>query len=129
MSPGAPPLARGQIHWVDFSPVVGSEQDGRRPALIVSNNAGIQRGSVITVVPLTSNTQHARFPQNVFLAAGDPLDQDGLLLCGQVRTVSKERLDGYRNDLRPEQMREVEHALSVVLGFPKEYRPPKPTTG
>jgi mRNA interferase MazF len=110
---------RGQIYWVDFSPTKGSEQSGRRPALIVSNDVANQHGSVVVVVPITSKTKNKKYPQNVLLPPNDPLPQAGLVLCGQVRTVSKERLDGYRADLSPVQMRKAERALCAVFSLPK----------
>jgi mRNA interferase MazF len=113
---------RGQIYWVDFSPVKGSEQDGRRPAVVVSNNVANQHGSVVTVVPITSAPQKKKYPQNVPLPENQPLPQAGTIYCGQVRTVSKQRLDGYRADLSASQLREVERALCVVLSLSKPPR-------
>jgi len=110
---------RGQIYWVDFSPTRGSEQDGRRPAVIVSNDVANLRGSVVVVAPTTTNTGNARFPQNVLLPENDPLHRASLVLCGQIRTVTKERLDGHKADLSASQLREVERALAVVLSLPK----------
>lgn len=109
---------RGQIHWVDFSPTKGSEQSGRRPALIVSNDTANQHSPVVVVVPLTSSQTAARFPQNVSLPAGRPLPDAGVILCGQIRTVSKERLDGYRGDLEAAQQEAVDKALGTALDLP-----------
>jgi len=113
---------RGQIYWVDFSPTRGSEQDGHRPAVIVSNDVANQHGSVVVAVPMTKNTANERFPQNVLLPANDPLPDAGLVLCGQVRTIAKERLDHCRAELSNPQMREVERALCTVLALPKPER-------
>lgn len=110
---------RGQIYWVDFSPTKGSEQDGRRPAVILSNDVANQHASVVVVAPITSKTKNKKYPQNVMLPANDPLPKAGLILCGQVRTVSKQRLDGYRADLSPVQLRKAERALCVVFNLPK----------
>lgn len=110
---------RGQIYWVDLSPTKGSEQNGRRPAVIVSNDTTNQHGSVVVVVPLTSKVKHRNLAVNVYLPANDPLPQEGLVLCNQVRTVAKERLDGYRMDLSVSQLREVERALALLLSLPK----------
>lgn len=86
----------------------------------MSNDVANNRGSVVVVAPITSQTKNRRFPQNVYLGANDPLPMEGLVLCGQIRTVSKEiRLDGYRADLSVNQLREVERALAVILALPK----------
>lgn len=113
---------RGQIYWVDLSPTKGSEQSGRRPAVIVSNDITNQHGSVVVIVPMTSKTKHKRLSVNVHLPANNPLPQEGLVLCNQIRTVAQERLDGYRADLSPSQLREVERAIALVLGLPKPPR-------
>lgn len=107
---------------MDFSPVQGSEQGGRRPAVVVSNDVANQHGSVVTVVPVTSAPQKKKYPQNVPLPANDPLPQAGTIYCGQVRTISKKRLDGHRGDLSLSQLREVERALCVVFSLPKPER-------
>jgi len=110
---------RGQIYWVDFSPTRGSEQDGRRPAVIVSNDTTNQHGSVLVAAPITSKTKNKKLAVNVYLPANDPLPKEGLVLCAQIRTIAKERLDGYRMDLSPTQLREVERALALLLSLPK----------
>lgn len=109
---------RGQIYWVDFSPARGSEQDGRRPAVVVSNNITNQHSTIVTVVPLTSREQKKNYPQNVSLPAGMPLPKAGTVLCAQVRTISQERLEEHRADLSDEQMQKVDRALGKALGLP-----------
>lgn len=108
---------RGQIHWVDFDPIRGSEQGGRRPAIIVSNNIGNQHSSVVVVVPLTRTKPKRPYPQVVSFPANDPLPEAGAANCGQVRTVSKDRLDGYRASVSRQQLAAVDKALAVALGL------------
>lgn len=108
---------RGQIHWIDFDPIKGSEQGGRRPALIVSNEIANQHSPIVVVVPLTTTPQKKRYPQNVSFPANDPLPEAGTAYCGQVRTVSKERLDGYQADASKEQMVAIDKALAIALGL------------
>jgi mRNA interferase MazF len=108
---------RGQIHWVDFDPIKGSEQGGRRPAVIVSNEIANQHSSVVVVIPMTSAPQKKKYPQNVPFPAGDPLPEPGTAYCGQVRTVSKDRLDGYRADASKKQMASIDKALAVALAL------------
>lgn len=71
---------------------------------------------------MTKNTANERFPQNVLLPANQPLPDAGVVLCGQVRTVAKERLGHCRDELSNSQMREVERALATVLVLPKPER-------
>jgi mRNA interferase MazF len=108
---------RGQIHWVDFDPIKGSEQGGRRPAIIVSNEIANQHSSVVVVVPMSTAPQKRAYPQNVAFHATNPLPEAGTAYCGQVRTVSKDRLDGYRADASTEQMALIDKALAVALGL------------
>jgi mRNA interferase MazF len=108
---------RGQIYWVDFDPIRGSEQGGHRPAIVVSNDVANQHSEVVVVVPLTKTIPKKKYPQNVHFAAGDPLPEAGTAYCGQVRTVSKDRLDGYRVDVSTVQMAAIDRALCVALGL------------
>ena len=108
---------RGQIHWVDFDPIKGSEQGGRRPAVIVSNEIANQHSSVVVVVPMTTTPQRKTYPQNVPFPANDPLPEAGTAYCGQVRTVSMDRLDGYRADVSKKQMVSIDKALAVALAL------------
>ena len=87
--------------------------------MIVSNDVTNQHGSVVVIVPLTSKTKHKQRSINVHLPVNDPLPQEGLVLCNQIRTIAQMRLDGYRADLSPFQLREVERAITLVLGLPK----------
>jgi mRNA interferase MazF len=108
---------RGQIHWVDFDPIKGSEQGGRRPALIVSNEIANRYSSVVIVVPLTTTPQKKSYPQNVSFPVNKPLPKASTAYCGQMRTVSKERLDGHRADVSKEQMEAIDKALLFALGL------------
>lgn len=110
---------RGQLHWVDFNPVRGSEQGGRRPAVVVSNDIANRNSPVVTVVPITSKVYSKQYPQNVPLAAG-VLQREGTALCAQVRTVARDRLTSYIGDLTPDELDQVNEALRVALGLPKQ---------
>lgn len=116
---------RGQIYWAEFSPTMGSEQSGRRPAVVVSSDASNRGASVVVVAPITTNTK-SRFPQNVFLPRDRPLREESMVLCGQIRTVTRKRLYSYMVDLSSGQLREVERALALVLALPSA--PPRVTT-
>lgn len=98
-----------------FDPVRGSEQGGTRPAVIVSTNLSNERGPITTVVPITSAQKVRSFPQDVQLPTGIIGPQPGRVLCGQIRTVSKQRL-GRRLGILPDRlMNQVDEALRLVL--------------
>lgn len=111
MTNGAP--RRGEVYFVNFDPVRGSEQAGTRPALIVSNNIANRHSSVVTVVAITSKPAKRSYPQDVYLPAG--LLTEGRILCGQVLTVSKERLQRFMGPVDDEIMDQVDNALRVHL--------------
>jgi mRNA interferase MazF len=118
---GSPPKRfhrRGEIYTVDFNPARGSEQAGKRPALVVSNDTANQYSPNVTVVAVTSTVPSKEYPVNVHLPAG-VLPLEGTILAAQIMTISKERLLNYRGTLDAAQMRAVEDALRVALGLPR----------
>jgi mRNA interferase MazF len=111
-------VKRGDIWLVDLNPVRGSEQRGIRPCLIVSNDVTNEYAPTVCVAPLTSNLAGSRFPINVVIRREDAgLKVDSLLLGGQLRTVSKDRLLRRLGILVPERMAEVERAIKLYLGL------------
>ncbi len=111
-------VKRGDIWLVDLNPVRGSEQRGIRPCLIISNDVTNEYAPTVCVIPFTSNLAGRRFPINIVLARDDTgLKVDSLLLCGQIRTVAKERLLRELSSVRAERMLDIEKALKLYLGF------------
>lgn len=111
-------VKRGDIWLVDLNPVRGSEQRGIRPCLVISNDVVNEHAPTVCVLPLTSNLAGRRFPINVVLAKEDTgLKVDSLLLCGQIRTVAKERLLRKLSSVRAERISNVEKALKLYLGL------------
>jgi len=116
------PMRRGEIRWVDFEPIRGAEAAKRRPAVIVSNDAAnataarLGRG-VLTVVPITSNTQRV-YPFQVLLPHRDvALDRDSKAQAEQVRAVAVERIGSLVGRLTPPLLRELEDALRLHLSL------------
>lgn len=115
-------MRRGDIHWVDFGPVVGSEADKRRPAVIVSNDganataARLGRG-VLTVVPLTSNVARV-FPFQILIpAASSGLPLDSKAQAEQVRAVAFERIGGRLGAIPGHVMERLDDALRLHLAL------------
>lgn len=111
-------IERGDILLTDLDPVKGSEQGKIRPCLVIQNNIGNRVASTTIVAAITSNTEK-QFPFTVFVPAGEGnLQKDSLVLCNQIRTVSKEhRVKGKLGSLNPETMKEVDEALKTSLGM------------
>jgi mRNA-degrading endonuclease toxin of MazEF toxin-antitoxin module len=83
--------------------------------VIVSNDVNNQHSPVVIVASITSKTASRRYPQNVRLTAGNPLPEGGEILGGQLTTIDKARLDGFRASLSPSQIVELDAALRVSL--------------
>ena len=111
-------VRRGDIWLVDLNPVRGSEQRGIRPCLVISNDVTNEHAPTVCVVPFTSNLSGRRFPINVVLRQEETgLRVDSLLLCGQLRTVAKERLLKRLSTVHGSAMNRVETALKLYLGL------------
>ena len=112
-------VMRGEIYSANLDPVVGSEQGGLRPVLIVQNNTGNRFSPTVIVLALTSQLQKARLPTHVHIpAAGHGLERDSVVLAEQIRTLDKRRLRERIGSLRPEYMEQVARALAVSLELP-----------
>jgi mRNA interferase MazF len=109
-------IKRGQIYWVDFSPVRGREQGGRRPALVVQNDIGNRYAPTIIVAAITSKLSSKAYPMNVGLPKG-VLPKPSEILCSQLRTVDKGRLGEFITFLDQSVMRKVDEALKIALAL------------
>ena len=111
-------VMRGEIYSANLDPVVGSEQGGLRPVLIIQNNTGNRYSPTVIVLALTSQIQKARLPTHVFIpCAGHGLEKDSIVLAEQIRTLDKRRLKEKIGALRPEFMNQVSLALMISLGL------------
>lgn len=115
---GADTVRRGDIYYADLSPVVGSEQGGIRPVLIVQNNVGNKHSPTVIAAAITSQIGKARLPTHIELSARSyGLSRDSVILLEQVRTIDKRRLKERMGRLDEGLMHEVDTALSVSFGL------------
>lgn len=111
-------VRRGDIFFADLSPVVGSEQGGIRPVLILQNDIGNRYSPTTIVCAVTSQVFKARLPIHVEVKAEESnLDRDSVILLEQIRTIDKRRLKERIAHLGPEIMARVNTALSISLGL------------
>lgn len=111
-------VKRGEIYYADLSPVVGSEQGGVRPVLIVQNNVGNKYSPTIIAAAVTSQLDKAKLPTHISLPAGEyGLAKDSVVLLEQIRTLDKKRLKEKIGELPINMMSRVNEALLVSLGF------------
>ncbi len=111
-------IRRGEIYYADLSPVVGSEQGGVRPVLIIQNDIGNKYSPTVIVSAITSQLGKAKLPTHIELPADKyNLPKNSVALLEQIRTLDKRRLQEKVTTLSPEKMREVNKALLISLGF------------
>ena len=115
------PVKRGDIFYADLSPVVGSEQGGIRPVLIVQNDTGNRHSPTVIAAAITSQTGKARLPTHINIAGGSVgLSKDSVILLEQVRTIDKRRLREHMGKLDDQHKRLVNEAIAVSFGLSDE---------
>lgn len=108
---------RGDIYYADLSPVVGSEQGGLRPVLIVQNDIGNRHSPTVIAAAITSKQDKARLPTHISVGADCGLSRDSVVLLEQIRTLDKRRLREKMGQLDQGSMNAVNSALSVSFGL------------
>ncbi len=110
-------MKRGDIYRADLDPVVGSEQGGVRPVVIIQNDIGNRHSPTVIVAAVTSSQKKAKLPVHVSITAQESgLPRDSVVLTEQVRTLEKTRLTRYLGTLPEETMRRIDQALQRSLG-------------
>ena len=110
-------IKRGEIYYADLSPVIGSEQGGVRPVLIVQNDVGNKYSPTVIAAAITSKLNKAKLPTHVELSESSGLERQSVLLLEQLRTIDKARLLSRIGEVNPDTMRKVNNALMISLGF------------
>ena len=111
-------VKRGDIFYADLSPVVGSEQGGVRPVLIVQNDTGNRHSPTVIAAAITSQTGKARLPTHIELSANTyGLPTESVVLLEQIRTLDKRRLREHMGRLDEAQMQRVDNAIAVSFGL------------
>ena len=111
-------VRRGDIYYADLSPVVGSEQGGVRPVLIVQNDTGNRHSPTVIAAAITSQTGKARLPTHIELTgASCGLTRDSVILLEQIRTIDKSRLRERMGRLDENTMSAVDSAIAVSFGL------------
>lgn len=112
-----PMISRGDLFSACLDPVVGSEQGGIRPVLVIQNDVGNRYSPTVIVLAITGQVNKARLPTHVPVACeGTGLAKDSVVLAEQIRTLDKRRLRERIGTLRPEVMDRVSEAVRISLG-------------
>ena len=118
------PVKRGEIYYADLSPVVGSEQGGIRPVLIIQNDVGNRYSPTVIAAAITSQRDKAKLPTHIELDAQRcGLVKDSTVLLEQVRTIDKKRLRERMGEITPEAMNSINSALSISFGLTDRRHP------
>lgn len=111
-------IKRGDIFYADLSPVVGSEQGGMRPVLIVQNDVGNKHSPTVIAAAITSQINKARLPTHIELSANSyGLTKDSVILLEQIRTIDKRRLREKMGNIDTSLMSRIDTAIAVSFGI------------
>ncbi|MBO5525432.1 MAG: type II toxin-antitoxin system PemK/MazF family toxin [Clostridia bacterium] len=110
-------VKRGELYYADLSPVVGSEQGGVRPVLIVQNDIGNKYSPTIIAAAVTSKLGKAKLPTHIELPSAFGLAKNSVVLLEQIRTIDKKRLKERIGELPDATMHKVNRAILISLGF------------
>ena len=111
-------IKRGDIYYADLSPVIGSEQGGVRPVLIIQNDVGNRHSPTVIAAAITSRQDKNRLPTHIGVRADRcGLSRDSIVLTEQIRTLDKRRLREKAGCIPPDDMRRVDEALGVSMGL------------
>ena len=113
-------VKRGELYYADLSPVVGSEQGGVRPVLVVQNDVGNKYSPTVIAAVVTSKINKAKLPTHIELPSSSyGLQRDSVILLEQIRTLDKRRLKERIGELSDVTMNQVDKAILISLGFTK----------
>ena len=108
-------VKRGQVYYADLSPVVGSEQGGMRPVVIIQNDIGNTYSPTVIAAAITSRFSKANLPTHIEIHECG-LAKDSIVLLEQIRTIDKRRLKAHMGELGAETMAQVDNAIKISLG-------------
>ena len=110
-------IKRGQIYYADLSPVVGSEQGGYRPVLIIQNDVGNKYSPTVIAAVITTRKTKANLPTHIWLNAECGLPKESMVECEQVRTLDKKRLKEFMGQVSTEVMQEIDKGLKISFAL------------
>ncbi len=111
-------VKRGDVFFADLSPVVGSEQGGVRPVLVIQNDIGNRFSPTVIVAAITAQIQKAKLPTHIEIHAKQHgFDRDSVVLLEQIRTIDKQRLTDKITHLDEDTLQRIDEALQISLGL------------
>ena len=114
-------IERGDIYYAELNPVIGSEQGGTRPVLIISNDIGNKHSPTVIIAPITSSVKSkAKLPTHTAVRNFNGLDKSSVILLEQIRTIDKQRLKQYIGLLPGAMMARADKALAISISLNKK---------
>lgn len=110
-------IKRGDVYYADLSPIVGSEQGGIRPVLVLQNDVGNKYSPTVIVSAITSQINKTKLPTHIPLETSSGLSKDSVVLLEQIRTIDKQRLKEKICHIDGLTMQQVNDALSISFGM------------
>ena len=110
-------IRRGDIYYADLNPVIGSEQGGMRPVLVISNNTGNYFGPTVIVAPITSKKRNRKYPTHMKINSVAGLQQGSTVLFEQLRVIDKTRLREYIGTLDRRYFLQADRPLHISIGL------------
>ena len=104
-------IRKGNIYYANLDPVIGSEQDGKRPVVVVQNNVANKHSPTIIIAPITTVIKKIYLPTHIIIYKNDFLKKNSTILVEQVRVIDKTRLLTYLGKLTDDQIRKLDKAL------------------
>jgi len=111
-------VTRGDVYYADLNPVIGSEQGGVRPVLVIQNDIGNRYSPTVIVAAITSKIEKAKLPTHIEIPADrSNLNRDSVILLEQIRTIDKKRLKRKVTHLNADILEKVDEAIEISLGL------------
>ena len=110
-------IKRGEVYFADLSPVVGSEQGGVRPVLVIQNDIGNKYSPTVIAAAITSQLSKTKLPTHIEIGQTSGLPKNSVVLLEQIRTIDKRRLKEKICELSSIKMSEINQAILISLGF------------
>lgn len=111
-------ITKGAIFYADLDPIIGSEQNGVRPVLIIQNDIGNKYSPTTIIAPITSKTKtKSNIPTHILIKANDYIKHDSLILLEQIRVIDKTRLRTFLYNISNEEIDEVNSKIIIALGI------------
>ena len=108
------PILRGELYYADLEPVIGSEQGGERPVVVIQNNKGNRHSKTVIIAPLTTSAIKPTLPTHVEIYA-EGLRSTSIVLLEQIRTIDKQRISRYVGSVSDSDMKQIEQAILISL--------------